>query len=61
MVFLTQDTQNRDSKSIHLKLDELIRTQKNASNALLNLDTRTDQEVDELAKHFAVNVHKGYC
>ncbi len=54
MVFLIQNTQNRDSKSIHLKLDELIRTQKNASNAFLDLDTRTDEEIDELAEHFAV-------
>lgn len=58
MVFLIQNTQNRDSKSIHLKLDELIRTQKNASNAFLNLDTRTDQEIDELAEHFAMMSRK---
>jgi low affinity Fe/Cu permease len=54
MVFLIQNTQNRDSKSLHLKLDELIRTQKAASNAFLDLDTKTDDELDELAAHFAV-------
>lgn len=53
MVFLIQNTQNRDSKSIHLKLDELIRTQKNASNAFMDLDGRTDQELVELEEHFA--------
>ncbi len=53
MVFLIQNTQNRDSKSIHLKLDELIRTQKNASNAFMDLDGRTDQELIELEEHFA--------
>ncbi|HRV75901.1 MAG: low affinity iron permease family protein [Candidatus Nomurabacteria bacterium] len=54
MVFLIQNTQNRDSKSIHLKLDELIRTQKNASNAFMDLDSRTDQELVELEEHFAI-------
>jgi len=54
MVFLIQNTQNRDSKSIHLKLDELIRTQKNASNAFMDLDNRTDQELVELEEHFAI-------
>lgn len=53
MVFLIQNTQNRDSKSLHLKLDELIRTQKNASNAFMDLDGRTDQELVELEEHFA--------
>jgi len=53
MVFLIQNTQNRDSKSIHLKLDELIRTQKNASNAFMDLDNRSDQELVELEEHFA--------
>jgi low affinity Fe/Cu permease len=54
MVFLIQNTQNRDSKSLHLKLDELIRTQKNASNAFMDLDVRTDEELDKLAEHFAI-------
>ncbi len=54
MVFLIQNTQNRDSKSIHLKLDELIRAQKNASNAFMDLDSRTDQELVELEEHFAI-------
>lgn len=53
MVFLIQNTQNRDSKSLHLKLDELIRAQKNASNAFLDLDNKTDEELDELQNHFA--------
>lgn len=54
MVFLIQNTQNRDSKSIHLKLDELIRAQKNASNAFMDLDSRSDQELIELEEHFAI-------
>jgi len=54
MVFLIQNTQNRDSKSLHLKLDELIRAQKQASNIFLDLDGKTDQELDDLAEHFAI-------
>src|SRR3954462_6255620 len=38
MVFLIQNTQNRDSQAIHVKLDELIRAKKGARNALLNLE-----------------------
>lgn len=58
MVFLIQNTQNRDSKSIHLKLDELISSQKNASNAFLSLDNRTDEELLKLEDHFATMSRK---
>jgi low affinity Fe/Cu permease len=52
MVFLIQNTQNRDARAIHLKLDELIRTTRNARNNLVDLEEMTDQELDELAKEF---------
>ncbi|HEY1107452.1 MAG TPA: low affinity iron permease family protein [Opitutaceae bacterium] len=53
MVFLIQNTQNRDSQAIHLKLDELIRAKKGARNTLLDLDDLSDEELDLLRRNFA--------
>jgi low affinity Fe/Cu permease len=53
MVFLIQNTQNRDSRALHLKLDELIRTTKAARNTLIDLENCSDQEVEEVARQFA--------
>lgn len=47
MVFLIQNTQNRDSKAIHLKLDELINALKAADNALIPAEEATDEELAE--------------
>jgi low affinity Fe/Cu permease len=52
MVFLIQATQNRDAKAIQLKLDELIRGLKGARNHLVNLESLTDAELDDLQKEF---------
>ena len=52
MVFLIQNTQNRDAKAIHLKLDELLRGVKGARTKLVNLESLSDQELDELQKEF---------
>jgi low affinity Fe/Cu permease len=52
MVFLIQNTQNRDAKAIHLKLDELIRGLQGARNHLVDLENMTDAELDELQKEF---------
>ena len=52
MVFLIQNTQNRDAKAIHLKLDELIRAKKGARNALVDLENCTDQELEEIEREF---------
>ncbi|HJR12297.1 MAG TPA: low affinity iron permease family protein [Rhodanobacteraceae bacterium] len=52
MVFLIQSTQNRDSKALHAKLDELIKTSRNADNALLGADELDDESLQRLCKHY---------
>ncbi len=52
MVFLIQNTQNRDALAMHLKLDELIRAHKGARNALIELENLTDAELEELHQDF---------
>jgi low affinity Fe/Cu permease len=52
MVFLIQNTQNRDAHAIHLKLDELIRANKNARNSLLALESMSDAELQTLQREF---------
>jgi low affinity Fe/Cu permease len=52
MVFLIQNTQNRDAHAIHLKLDELIRANKNARNSLLALESMSDGELVRLQQEF---------
>jgi low affinity Fe/Cu permease len=52
MVFLIQNTQNRDTKAIHLKLDELIKTIKGASNSMLDIEELSDEELETLHEEF---------
>jgi low affinity Fe/Cu permease len=52
MVFLIQNTQYRDSEAVQLKLDELIRAVKGAQNKFLDLEELTEQELDEIKKHY---------
>ena len=52
MVFLIQNTQNRDAKAMHLKLDELIRAIKGARNRLVDLEGLSDEELSTLEKQF---------
>ena len=52
MVFLIQNTQNRDAKAMHLKLDEIIRALKDARNELVDLEDLSDEELKKLDEQF---------
>lgn len=52
MVFIIQNTQNRDSHVVHLKLDELIRASRSARNRLLDAERFTEVELDHLQREF---------
>ncbi|MDP9956902.1 low affinity iron permease family protein [Epilithonimonas hungarica] len=69
MVFLIQKAQNKDSKAIQLKLNELIAANKQASNRMVDIEDLTEKELDQLHKYFvkiaelskqAENIHKCY-
>ena len=53
MVFLIQNTQNRDSHATQLKLDELIRSVDGAHNSLLDIEELTEEELLEIKKQYA--------
>ncbi|NDD75026.1 MAG: low affinity iron permease family protein [Gammaproteobacteria bacterium] len=52
MVFLIQNTQNRDTEAIHIKLDELIRATQGAHNALLDLEELEERTLDEFRARY---------
>src|SRR5437773_9734880 len=52
MVFLIQNTQNRDAKAMHLTLDELIRAIRDARDELVDLEDLSDEELKKLEKQF---------
>ena len=52
VVFLIQNTQNRDAKALHLKLDELIRSHSPANNDLIDIEKLSDEELDQLEKQY---------
>jgi len=59
MVFLIQNTQNRDGKALQLKLDELIRSSNPARDNFLDLEDMTDDELEELDEEFK-RLHDSY-
>jgi low affinity Fe/Cu permease len=52
MVFLIQNTQNRDAKGIHLKLDELIKATTGARNTMIDLDELSDEQLRKLEQEY---------
>jgi low affinity Fe/Cu permease len=52
MVFLIQNTQNRDSTAMQIKLDELIRALKGAHNELVDLEEMTEKELEQMKAHY---------
>lgn len=52
MVFLIQNTQNRDAHAIHLKLDEIIRSISRARNELIDIEEEEDVRLDEFQTEF---------
>ena len=52
MVFLIQNTQNRDAKAIHLKLDELLRGLDGARNSMVALENLSEEELNKLEQQF---------
>ncbi len=52
MVFLIQNTQNRDTRAMQLKLDELLRAVKGARTSMVNLESLSDEELDQMQEQF---------
>ena len=52
MVFLIQNTQNRESEALHLKIDELLRALDAADTRLVDLEDRSEQELQRLREHY---------
>lgn len=50
MVFIIQNTQNRENKALHLKIDELIRATKEATNELIAIEEMEEEELDKIKK-----------
>jgi low affinity Fe/Cu permease len=53
MVFLIQNTQNRDAQAMQLKLNELIRAVSTARNMMVDLENCTEEEIKEIREEFA--------
>src|SRR5438094_6158506 len=52
IVFLIQNTQNRDARALHLKLDEVIRAIQGAHNEMIDIEKLSDAELEELAQRY---------
>ena len=53
LVFFIRHVQNRESKAVHLKLDELIYAANNARNELINIEHLTEEQLEHLGRRYA--------
>src|SRR5690606_27339259 len=60
MVFLIQNTQNRDSKAMHIKLDELLKNATGARTSFVNIEEISDEKLEELQVEFQ-QLHQRYA
>jgi len=58
MVFLIQNTQNRDSEALQIKLDELLRATKGCHNAVLDIEELSEDELDQIKRGYTLLAHK---
>src|SRR5207245_6543256 len=58
MVFLIQNTQNRDSEAMQIKLDELIRATKGCHNAVLDIEELSEEELDKIKRRYSLLAKK---
>lgn len=58
MVFIIQNTQNRESKALHLKIDELIRASEQAENTLIAIEEKEEAEIEKIRKILLQKIKK---
>jgi low affinity Fe/Cu permease len=58
MVFLIQNTQNRDSEAMQIKLDELLRATKGCHNAVMDIEELSEEELDQIKRRYTALAQK---
>jgi low affinity Fe/Cu permease len=58
MVFLIQNTQNRESAALQLKIDELLRAIRGAQNSFINLEALTEEDLQRIKERYAAIAHR---
>ncbi len=57
-IFIIQKSVNRFSAALHLKMNELVASHDNASNRIINIEEKTEEEIRDLAKHYSTMAEK---
>ena len=61
MVFVLQNTQNRDSAAFHLKLDEMVRAEPHARDEIRGVESKSHEEIGELAREDTDTLHQPFA